>query len=338
MKSSPKLSIFTGILVFILGSGVTLAQDSTEQNQESNSDLDEFHDRWSKHVLDAANRLDSFFGNQRVEEDAQQTRIRVNLDYEAIEGEDDSFGGGISAKIRLPRLDERVSLVLSGRDSEDGFDDADDDENDADRSLAIRIDAKSTLLKNVSFDFGIRRPEDDYELFVRGRHRFSKPLGTWVTRLDNKLYYHNDFGFEYDGKLDFDLGLPPLSLFRARSRVRWWEADSKCNGGFCPEQHFFLYQRMKSPRHALAYEFSTFFQTDPDDGSDDYVDKSRLRLRYRHNTKYDWLFVELRPTLTFDRENDYNGNWSFLVRLEGIFGYQPKYETLDFGPERALDN
>ena len=172
---------------------------------------------------------------------------------------------------------------------------------------------------------------------MRARHRKTTPYERWVSRLDNKLYLHYDYGAEYDGKLDFDLGFPPRSLFRSRTRLRWWEEDSECNGGFCPEQHFMLYQRMKSPKHAMAYEFSTFLQTDPDDGSDDYVDKSRLRLRYRHRTGYDWLFVELRPTLTFDRDNDYDGNWSFLVRLEGIFGYQPRYDTLDFGPERHLN-
>ena len=43
--------------------------------------------------------------------------------------------------------------------------------------------------------------------------------------------------------------------------------------------------------------------------------------------------------MEFRRENDYNGNGFFLIRLEGIFGYFKDYgELIDFGPEKALDN
>ena len=329
---------------FKFGFGVLLLAGTTVLAQESegggdtgtkNPDLEEFHEKWSQKVLEGADRVDSFFGNERFEEDSQQTRVKVSLDYESIEGESDSLGGHVSAKISLPQLSNKWALVING-DEEGDFDEA--DENDIDKSLALRFNPFSDVLKSVSFDVGIRKPGDDYEVFGRARHRLTVPYENWVSRLDNKLYLHWDYGLEYDGKLDFDRGIAPLSLFRARTRLRWWEEDSECNGGFCPEQHFIIYQRMESPKHAFAYEFSTYFQTDPDDGSDDYVDKTRFRVRYRHRTSYDWLFVELRPTLTFDRKSDYSPNWSFLVRLEGIFGYQPKYETLDFGPEKYLDD
>ena len=323
--------------VFLLSGTPVMAQESGGDGDGEAKKLkaEELHDEWSKHVLKAANRVDSFFGDERIEEDSQQTRVKVSLDYESIEGESDNLGGHISAKISLPQLDHKWSLVVNGDDESDL---SEADENNIDKSVSLRFNPFSDYLQSVSFDVGFRKPGDDYELFGRARHRVTTPHEKWVSRLDNKLYIHKDYGVEYDGKLDFDRGLPPLSLFRYRTRVRWWEEDSECNGGFCPEQHFMLYQRMKSPQHAFAYEFGTFFQTDPDDGSDDYVDKSRLRVRYRHRTSYDWLFVEVRPTLTFDRENDYAGNWSLLVRLEGIFGYHPKYETLDFGPEKYLDD
>ena len=317
-----------------------MAQESGGEGdvEATNIKVEEFHDKWSKNVLKAADSIDGFFGNERIEEDSQQTRVRVSLDYESIEGESDSIGGHVSAKISLPRLSNKWSLVVNGDDDgdDDGLTEA--DENDVDKSLSLRFSPFSETLKKLSFDVGIRKPGDDYEVFVRARHRLTTLHENWLTRLDNKLYMHWDYGFEYDGKLDFDRGISSFSLFRYRTRVRWWEEDSECNGGFCPEQHFMVYQRMKSPRHAIAYEFSTYFQTDPDDGSNDYVDKSRLRVRYRHRTGYDWLFVEVRPTLTFDRKNDYDPNWSVLLRLEGIFGYQPKYETLEFGPEKNLDD
>ena len=324
-----------GFVLYLLVVPMAMPQELTEGGDVEKLNIEDVHDKWSKNVLKAADRVDSFFGNERIEEDSQQTRVKVSLDYEAVEGESDSIGGHVSAKISLPRLDHKWALVVNG-DDEGELDQA--DENNTDKSVSLRFNPFSDILKSVSLDLGFRKPGDSYELFGRVRHRLTTPHKEWVSRLDNKLYVHWDYGVEYDGKLDFDRGLPPLSLFRYRTRVRWWEEDSECNGGFCPEQHFILYQRMKSPQHAFAYEFSTFFQTDPDDGSSDYVDKTRFRVRYRHRTSYDWLFVEVRPTLTFDRKDDYDPNWSLLIRFEGIFGYQPKYETLDFGPEKYLDD
>ena len=131
--------------------------------------------------------------------------------------------------------------------------------------------------------------------------------------------------------------MPPNKLFRARTRIRWWEDDEKCNDGWCPSQHFYLYQRLKSRKHLFAYEFSTYFESNPLDESDDYVERSLLKLRYRRQSKWDWLFWELSPRVTFKREHDYDGKFAMLFRLESIFGYRPDYGYMDFGPERALD-
>ncbi len=65
--------------------------------------------------------------------------------------------------------------------------------------------------------------------------------------------------------------------------------------------------------------------------------ETNLRLRYRRSTPWDWAFVELRPAVAFPRDKDYDATWRFMLRFEGIFGYKPKYETLEFGPEKNLD-
>ena len=299
--------------------------------------LDEFHEKWSLRVLKAADSIDSFFGNERIENDAQKTRVRLRLDSELKQDEDDEFRASLSAKISLPGLSNRWSLIVGGDDDGDEFRRSGDTIDE--QTLAIRFNQVNTLTRNTSFDFGVRRPDGKYRVFGRVRHRKTIPHDKWITRPDNKFYYYNNFGFEYDGTLDFDRVIPPSLMFRASTRVRWWEDDERCNGGWCPEQHFFLYQRFKSPKHVMAYEWSTFLESDPSDGSDDYVEGSVLQLRYRRRTRWEWLFWEVSPGVTFRREHDYDAKGVFLFRLESIFGYQPDYGSLiDFGPERALDD
>ena len=93
---------------------------------------------------------------------------------------------------------------------------------------------------------------------------------------------------------------------------------------------------MNNPRHALAYEASSYFETEPADGSSDSLKLARLQLRYRHRTPWNWAFVELRPAVDFPRNEDYEPTWNIMLRLEAIFGYRPRYDTLEFGPEEAL--
>ena len=111
--------------------------------------------------------------------------------------------------------------------------------------------------------------------------------------------------------------------------------------------HSTLFQRMKSPKHALAYESSTVFQSKPFAGnreepgnvsSSNVVSETLLRLRYRRKTPWDWAYVELRPKVVFPRYNNYDATWRVMIRLEGIFGYKPGIESLEFVPERTLDN
>jgi hypothetical protein len=329
--------LIRGLVILLFALNPVHAQESDLREDESKSGgrVESLHENVSIRVLKAADIIDGFFGSQRIEDDAQKTRVSVRLDYKMIESEQDDLGASISGKISLPRLEDRWSLIIGRDDDEDRLDQPEDLDND--RSVALRFDAINSLTKNVSFDIGVRRPGDSYEVFGRARHRRTRPHKNWVSRFDNKLYYYHNYGLEYDGIFDFDRPLSKKALFRYRTRIRWWEEPSECNEGFCPEQTFIVYQRLNTPKHAMSYEFSTRFQSEPEDGSADIVDVSYFRLRYRHKSKYDWLFYEIRPQIAFRREDEYNSRLSLLLRLEALFGYKPRYDTLDFGPESQLD-
>ncbi len=318
------------LILLLAGFGPVQAGERADALKEG---ADAVQKDWSNKVLKLANGLDSFFGDSRIEDDAQQTRIKLRFDLEHYESEGLDARLRASARLSLPRTENKLALIVNGDDLED---DEQSLEDEQEREVSLRYDATSSLTRNLSYDAGFRRPDDRYEPYLRARYRRNDPLGQWVSRLDNKLYYYSRFGFEYDGKLDFDRVLPPSVLFRSHTRLRWWENDDKCNGGFCPEQHFLFYQRMKNPAHALAYEASSYFESEPVDGSTDHLKLARLQLRYRHRTPWEWAFVELRPAVDFPRDEDYEPTWNIMLRLEAIFGYRPKYDTLEFGPEEAL--
>ncbi len=66
----------------------------------------------------------------------------------------------------------------------------------------------------------------------------------------------------------------------------------------------------------MQYEFSTIFHTKPDT----HVDKYTLAVRYRKRTKYDWLYYEIVPQISFDHDYGYRFNPGIRLRLEFFFG------------------
>ena len=43
-------------------------------------------------------------------------------------------------------------------------------------------------------------------------------------------------------------------------------------------------------------------------------------MRYRKRTKYDWLYYEIVPQISFENEYDYKANPGIQLRLEFFFG------------------
>lgn len=297
---------------------------------------DDFNVKWSKRTLQLADGLDSFFGNQRIDDDAQQTRVRIRIDAGYDEDDGGSLGASVSARLSLPRAEDRWAIIIGDLDADDDEDTISDEDSQPSGGIGLRFTPKSDLRKQFSFDVGIRRPDDKYELYGRVRHRHTIPHKRWSTRFDNKLWLYSSFGWEFDGNIYFERPIPEKFFFRSRTRFRWWEDEDECNEAWCPEQRFTVFQRLNSPKHALAYEWFSFFETDPADGSSDHLERTYLRLRYRHMTRWDWLFIEYRPRVNFKREDDYDATFDIIVRFESIFGYRPEFQTVRFGPEENI--
>jgi hypothetical protein len=143
----------------------------------STGKVEQINEKWSKRVLQLTNSIDGFFGNDRIEEDSQKTRVKVRLDFDKEESNSLDTRIRISARLSLPNLENKWAVVINGDD--DDSDDSDLEEEE-DRSLALRFDAKSSLNRNLEFDLGLKRPDGSYEAFERARYRRTDPVGRWI--------------------------------------------------------------------------------------------------------------------------------------------------------------
>ncbi len=313
-------------LLLALCSGPAVAEGLLDRVDEN---AEEFQEKTSERVLKIANGIDSLFGDDRVDDETQQTRVRAysDLEYDSDSGTD--FALKLRVHLVLPNTKERLRLDFNGSDDPDSINDEDEDRETAneerERDVGLNLSAVNRSRSKLDLGLGVRYRDSSLSVYEKARHRYNFSGDKWLPRLTNEIRHYGDTGWQYKGQLDFDRSFSEQWFFRTRSELRWYENDEtdeddlKCNDGYCVNQHFSLYQRLDSPRHALAYDWFNYMVTEPDS----QVDEVRLQVRYRKRVKWDWLRMEVRPRLRFLEEDDYDSRWSLLFRLEGVFGYDP---------------
>ena len=92
------------ILLIYLFIGPALAQDVSEK-KDSNL-VDDTHKSVSDTILLFTNRIDSFFGTQRGDEEANGSKVRVYLDHNMREYENDRSRIDLRFTLKLPQLEK----------------------------------------------------------------------------------------------------------------------------------------------------------------------------------------------------------------------------------------
>jgi len=178
------------------------------------------HLHYSERLAEAIDRLDRFFGDDRVVEDNRQSSLLLGIGLRHDGKQGTSLVSDLRLRMVMPRLKERLQLVL-----DDGLE-VDEPENeqaiiDAGRETrpALRYILSQDRKSRISADLGIRTGSP-YQLFGRGRWRLALPIGCWETRLSETIYWLTD-----DGRcLTTDLRLTrPVGewYFRSSSRMTW---------------------------------------------------------------------------------------------------------------------
>ena len=322
-----KKSLF---LPTVLALGFTVPGVSSAQISQVIEDLDpdELHETWSERILDTANRIDSWFGDDRIDDEAQQTRVRAYGDLEFNDEDGTDLRIRVKARLVLPNTKKRLRLELNGTDDENAWSEEDRDTEEArenrERSLGLNFNTNRTARSNTDLGAGIRYRDSELAVYAKGRHRVYFNAEPWLPRLTNEVRSYSDTGWQYQGTLDFDRELSDIWFFRSRSELRWYEdkgveeEDQICNDGYCMNQFFSLYQDFPDRESAIAYDWNNYFVTEPNTR----LEELQLGIRYRRQTRWDWLHYEIRPSVRFLADTDYDDQYSIVFRLEGIFGYR----------------
>jgi len=282
------------------------------ENERQRDRLDSGMERFDSQVQRASLWVDSFFADPEYEAEEAYSQIRLRPEYYYRKEQGSKFKMRFRARLNLPNLGRRVSLV-AGADEDGGeFDDSVDDSAD-DGIIGLQFFMKESTRWNTSISVGMKF--NDFAFFVGPRFRYTGELGKKSSyRFTQTVRWQTNQYWQINSRLDLNRAISERFYFRQTFDGRWRGEDAK-EQGYRTRISSYLTQRLGQIT-GLQYEFSTIFHTKPDT----HVDEYRVAFRFRRQTNRQWLYYEIVPQFSFEDEFDYKFNPGIRLRLEFFFG------------------
>ena len=263
------------------------------------------HAAITQRLQETASWLDSFFGDEREDEELASSNLRFGVSNTFLELEAAKTGHFLRGKVVLPRLERRVQLVFEGTDDGSLSDTADQE-----ASSSIRYTIKDTKKKKLSLSTGFRGGLTDPHIFTRLRLSKKINRGDWLTRVTPSLIYDTRDGWEANLRIDNEYEIGENFFFRSTTQPIW--ADREV--GLILKQNFTVFRRLSSLRW-LAFEWLNELVND----EHNKLEITQLRLRHRRAIWRDKMFLEFAPGLRFADEHEHRLQWEGFITLEMMF-------------------
>jgi len=312
------MAALTRLAVLLLAplAGPAAAQETTEP--AGIGLLASLHGDASRSVTGTAEWLDSFFIDDRIEVEDNRSHILLRNDNLWREHEPESHTLEVRARLRLPALEERLELAITGADEEDdpaaaGLATTDeataDDRGITDVALRFVQDVSDDL--NLRYETGARLQGVGAMGFVGVRYRQTLPMpDKWAGRIIERWRWYTDTGWESRGRMQIDRRLDPGFLGRFQVTA---DADEPRDGWFYtagPQ----LFQELSNNR-VIRYEIQGYWAM-ADEASHR---QTAARLHYRQRLWENWVFAELSPAVVWPRDQDFEPTPELLLRVDAYF-------------------
>ncbi|MCL1137904.1 hypothetical protein [Shewanella pneumatophori] len=276
-------------------------------DSQMESAIDKAHDYLTTKFCQPAIWFDSFFVDDRIEDDAHAaTVVRLYNDFAYYEKEGFQYKANLNARLNLPGVTKKLKLILdsTGEDDPFGFIKSLGDDNERDIGLRYDWYAKDRVSFNIKANF---KPK------VEARWRYTYPISDrTVTRLTQKLYQEKkvtgestEFDIEHAFSEEFVGRWSAVAQYE--SRDNGWEFGSSAT----------LYQYINN-KQAISYQASIYGVDEPYH----YVKKASISATYRQNFARDWLFFAITPEYRWSKEDEFSERINqvvFTFTLEVLF-------------------
>lgn len=280
--------------------------------------LDRTHGFFSRSLEGFSDRIDAFFGDERIFEEASGTYAR--LSGSCIYGRSGhlSFDGLARVRVNLTNLSDKLHLLVASDETLENDSDITTGERLAERIdnsdpvAALQIVLQETRRWDVRLQPGIkfRAPVDP---FVKLRMRRLQQLSEkWLLRATLTPAWYDSSSWQLRSGVDLDHTIGKKSLLRFSTNANWDEGNKK--NVILQQSIFYAFQL--TPVVAVGTAAGVSFDTTPWVHDTSYF----ANIRLRRNLHRSWIFLETKPQIAFERARGFRPDPSLVLTLEMLFG------------------
>jgi hypothetical protein len=289
-----------------------------------NSFLDNTRSLLSDNIVGLANRMDSFFGDQRADDELNRSGLRLFYGQVLRDEKKSDEDVVVRFNLRLPKLEDKFRFDFK----KNGTKDKKIDEKLRERAAKAEA-AGHPLSEEQLARERLRLQTDIYEpwrfrtdigvvasipprAFTRARLRKNWQLMRVVPRFVEQIGFYSDRGFIQETSMNFDYTISEgRVLLRFENTEEWRLARKEVLTGHGP---VLLYKT--SDDDAWAYSAKVFSAVN----GPWFLSNYQLAVNYRRNLRGQWLYGNVIPALDFPKYESFRRSASITLRIEALFG------------------
>ncbi len=269
------------------------------------------HSLISLNFVRLADRLDSFFGETRADDEINSSSIRINHGYTLRMEKDPVQETNIRINLRLKNLENLFKFSIERNEKTAEEIAKESVEKPSTDSLPIRpVEDIEKEPWRFRMDAGLNANIPP-SIFARSRLRKNWNMPWMIQRFTEELTWSSEIGWIQTTSILHDKQLSPISLLRFSNNQNWQITGKTFSTSHGPS----ILQNLTED-DALSYSMS--IQTTVIDSvwaNSNY----QIGVFYRRNLKDFWLFAEVGPAIDFPRIERFRRAPSILFRLETFF-------------------
>jgi len=279
--------------------------------------LDTSHIYISEHVEGLAAGIDKFFAGEKTYTYSTRSYVRVQNDTYWEERQDAVTKVRVKAKLDLPLTKKKLKLLVESDPTElqtpqEKVLEENPPPGGTNSNLFVSVEkekrARQGWQLRPSIGLKLHSP---LELFARLRLSNHYYPGKWEVRPQQTLYWFDNRGYGSDSVLELDRPLSDRLLFRSSSLLRWTEETDY----FSASEVFSLFHSI-SDKRKISYQLGVYGNEEPSWHATQYL----FSISYRQRIHKSWLFMEIRPQISYDKSRNWDSTHSLLFRIEAVFG------------------
>jgi hypothetical protein len=283
-----------------------------QPNMAVMASFEDNHQAISKRVVRFANWLDNFFGDSRIDDESQDSRLRLNLLEINEKGAEPRFEARVQGKLSLPNTQKRLKILFESDPSDSASPDGTIIEavENQQQSLGLRYIQFTSDWLRAHTDVGVRF-RNGLDPFTRFRLRGLFNLKPLQLRLTETLFWRASKGAGLSSRLDIERPFGNKHFFRSSSQAIWLDDIQT----FELSQDFFLFHSINKHR-GIIYQLGRASVSERSTQTSGYI----ASLRLRQQIHKDWLFFEINPKILYPEDEKFQARPSLTFKLEVIFG------------------